>query len=105
MREFATKEDLSKRKQIAYSKDLDLPKNKNKHSKRVLKLVVLKVVVFPSLVVVLVSYCIYCYWSGIQSMAKFYFKVELSEFLEDRGIIFSKMRQICIKDKLQIFKM
>ena len=64
----------------------------------ILKLIVLKLVVFPPLVVVLVSYCIYC------SLAQFYFTGAHLEFLEDRGLIFSKMRQICIKDKLQILQ-
>ena len=73
-------------------------------SVHILKLIVLKLVVFPPLVVVLVSYCIYCSLSGIQSMAQFYFIGSHLEFLEDRGLIFSKMRQICIKDKLQILQ-
>ena len=70
-------------------------------SVHILKLIVLKLVVFPPLVVVLVSYCIYCSWSGIQSMVQFYFT---GAHLEGRGLIFSKMRQICIKDKLQILQ-
>ena len=70
----------------------------------ILKLIVLKLVAFPPLVVVLVSYCIYCSLGGIQSMAQFYFTGAHLEFLEDRGLIFSKMRQICIKDKLQILQ-
>ena len=70
----------------------------------ILKLIVLKLVVFPPLVVVLVSYCICCSLGGIQSMAQFYFTGAHLEFLEDRGLIFSKMRQICIKDNLQILQ-
>ena len=66
-----------------------------------MELVVLKLVVFPPLVAVLVSYCIYCSWSGIQSMVQFYFT---GAHLKGRGLIFSKMRQICIKDKLQILQ-
>ena len=35
-------------------------------------------------------------------MAHFSFTGEHLEFLEGRGLIFGKIRQICIKDKLQI---
>ena len=43
------------------------------------------------LVVVSVSYCIYCSWSGIQNMAQFYFTCVYLELLEGRGLIFSKI--------------
>ena len=48
---------------------------------------VLKLVVFPFLVVVSVSYCIYCSWSGIQSIAQFYFTGAYLAFLEGRVLI------------------
>ena len=51
----------------------------------------LKLVVFPLLAVVSVSFCICCSWSGIQSMAQFYFTGVHLEFLEGRGLIFSKI--------------
>ena len=62
MWEFTTKEDLNKRKQVilktlVFLKIKNLTKNKN--AKCVLKMVVLKLVVYPPLVVLLVSYCIY----------------------------------------------
>ena len=106
MREFGTKEDLNK-KETDNSKDPGLLKNKKNwpktnNAKCVLKLVVLRLVAFPSLVFVLVSYYIYCSWSGIQSMAQFYVTGAHLEFLEGRGLIFSKMRQICIKDKYKL---
>ena len=50
-------------------------------------LFVLKLVIFPLLVVVSVSYCIYCSLSGIQSMAQFYFTGAHLEFLEGRVLI------------------
>ena len=37
-------------------------------------------------------------------MAQFYFTDANLELLEDRGLILSKMRQICAKDKLQILQ-
>ena len=37
-------------------------------------------------------------------MAQFYFIGAYLEFLESRVLIFNKMRQICIKDKLQILQ-
>ena len=37
-------------------------------------------------------------------MAQSYFTGAHLEFLEGRYLIFSKMRQICIKDKLQILQ-
>ena len=37
-------------------------------------------------------------------MAQFYFTDAHLELLEDRGLILSKMRQICAKDKLQILQ-
>ena len=54
-------------------------------------LFVLKLVVFPLLVVVSVSHGIYCSWGGIQSMAQFYFTGVHLEFLEGTDLIFSKV--------------
>ena len=64
----------------------------------------MKLVVFPPpLVVILVSYCNYYSWTGINAWISFTLLLHL-EFLEGRGLIFIKMRQICIKDELKILQ-
>ena len=59
------------------------------------QVIVLKLVVFPLLVVVSISYCIYCSWyvaSKPWLTTQFYFTVAHLELLDGRDLKFSKIR-------------
>ena len=87
------------------SKDPGLPKNKQFCPKTKNAECGWTLAVFPPLIVLLISYCIYCSWSsGIQSMTQFYFTDAHLEFFKGRSLIFSKTRKICIKDKLKLLQ-